>query len=155
MTTEAPVQEPPLPPAKPRSKKALIITVAIVGALAIIAAITLVILGVLKDQQDRAESDRRQFFLSARSQCDIAPSDTEVIDDYNTIVFERVTKYDGATGEQIFCFLDDIGAPESLATKIENTRSLDGTRDQTWNGFRAEWTYHPDDGLYLLVERTQ
>lgn len=52
----------------------------------------------------------------------------------------------------VVCVLNELDAPESLFTKLDSTRALDGTQSVDWSGFTASWTYHPDNGLNVIVE---
>lgn len=52
----------------------------------------------------------------------------------------------------VVCVLNELDAPESIFTKLESTRALDGTQSTEWSGYTASWTYHPDDGLNIIVE---
>jgi len=49
----------------------------------------------------------------------------------------------------ILIYLD---APDSLFARMDNTRALDGTQTATWGDITAYWTYHPDDGLSVVLE---
>lgn len=50
-------------------------------------------------------------------------------------------------------FLDELGFNgAAVVGRMENTRALDGTLTADGDGVRASWTYHPDDGLNLVVE---
>lgn len=67
----------------------------------------------------------------------------------------------GQFGETLFVDLDALGAAlEELGfggatlARIENTRALDGTQTATAGDLTASWTYHPDDGLQVVIERT-
>ena len=40
----------------------------------------------------------------------------------------------------------------SIMSRIGNTRALDGTQTAESEIASASWTYHPDDGLSLVVE---
>jgi hypothetical protein len=51
--------------------------------------------------------------------------------------------------------LDALGFPSSTGSKIQGTRALDGTLTASGDGVAATWTYHPDDGLRVVVERTR
>lgn len=127
------------------------------------AAVLVVIAGAVgvfsfnKVQEIKAAEALEEFratqFESAAKSCGIPSDQYDVIDDGDTAKLSRVTKYDGATGDDAFCFLGKLGAPESLEEKISRTRALDGTREDSWSEFSATWTYHPDSGLNLLVER--
>jgi hypothetical protein len=50
------------------------------------------------------------------------------------------------------CILDYLETPESVRAHIEGTRALDGRQTDSWDGFTAAWTYHPDDGLDITIE---
>ena len=41
--------------------------------------------------------------------------------------------------------------PTTVIAQMDSTRALDGTRDATWDGMTATWTYHPDDGLDVIL----
>lgn len=50
--------------------------------------------------------------------------------------------------------LVELGFSESIESKIGNTRALDGTLTASGEHASASWTYHPDDGLSIVIERT-
>jgi hypothetical protein len=56
-----------------------------------------------------------------------------------------------AETEAAMCVLDEIDAPKSVLARLGNTRALDGMRDARWGAYAASWTYHPDDGLNLII----
>ncbi|MHA3725057.1 hypothetical protein ACXR2T_14410 [Leucobacter sp. HY1910] len=101
-----------------------------------------------------AVTERNEAFQLAAQECGAGEGEYERLDGGEGIEFARVTKITGASYDTVWCFLESQGAPESLDVKIGRTRSLDGTREQAWGDFLATWTYHPDAGLNLLVERT-
>lgn len=62
-----------------------------------------------------------------------------------------------ASGEQLedaFCVLRTLGAPDFLIELVQSTRALDGRQSEEWDGYRADWRYHPDSGLQLTIIRT-
>jgi hypothetical protein len=59
--------------------------------------------------------------------------------------------YDTAPLEAV---LADLGFAHSISSKIGNTRALDGTLTADGDHTSASWTYHPDDGLNIVIERT-
>lgn len=61
-------------------------------------------------------------------------------------------KSTGTSMTTVVCVLGEVGAPDSLYSKIDSTRALDGTKTAEWSGFSASWTYHPDNGLNIIVE---
>lgn len=101
-----------------------------------------------------AQVERNEAFRLDAQRCGIDSSSYERLDGGEAIQFIRVSKFDGPSYETVWCFLEEQGAPKSLDVKIGQTRSLDGTREESWGDLLATWTYHPDAGLNILVERT-
>lgn len=52
---------------------------------------------------------------------------------------------------QVTCYLRELGAPDYVTTHMDQTRALDGRQSDSWGEFEASWTYHPDDGLDILI----
>ena len=61
----------------------------------------------------------------------------------------------GADYIDVLCVLDQLEVPDSVNTRIGNTRALDGRQTATWDDFDASWGYHPDSGLDIVVELSQ
>ena len=49
------------------------------------------------------------------------------------------------------CVYDELNMPNSIQTKIDHTRPIDGTQTDKWNGITATWTYS-DDELTVILE---
>lgn len=56
--------------------------------------------------------------------------------------------------EGLSALLDELGLPASTLARIEGTRAVDGTQVVETESITGRWTYHPDDGLNLILERT-
>ncbi len=50
---------------------------------------------------------------------------------------------------------DLLGLPSSVYTKMSNTNALSGTQTYSANKLEISWTYHPDNGLEVIYERTE
>lgn len=71
-----------------------------------------------------------------------------------TISFDTAGEDDNGVGddiEDIACVLLALRAPSFIVTEIDNTRALDGMQRDHWQKFKASWTYHPDDGLNIVI----
>lgn len=55
--------------------------------------------------------------------------------------------------QTVACVLDELNATGAVRSHIESTRALDGRQTDSWDGFTAAWTYHPDDGLDITIEQ--
>lgn len=58
----------------------------------------------------------------------------------------------GANFNDVSCVLTALGAPDSVAARMGQTRALDGTQTASWDDFTATWTYHPDAGLNVILD---
>lgn len=60
-----------------------------------------------------------------------------------------------AQGEAVFetlaCVLGLSGVPDRVISQISSTRALDGMQSAEWDGFGAQWTYHPDAGMNFTI----
>lgn len=48
-----------------------------------------------------------------------------------------------------------LNLPESLDNKMDNTRSMDGRLQETYDKVTVSWTYHPDKGLEVMYEKNK
>ncbi len=58
----------------------------------------------------------------------------------------------GTSYSNVICVLDELGMPDSVSSRMGNTRALDGRQDAQWGEFSATWGYHPDSGMNVVVE---
>lgn len=49
------------------------------------------------------------------------------------------------------CILDELDAPASMRERMAFTRAIDGTQEDQWSLYRATWTYHPEQGLNVVI----
>ncbi len=49
------------------------------------------------------------------------------------------------------CVLDGLKMPAAVQTHMFETRALDGRQENAWPGFTASWSYHPDQGMDVIV----
>lgn len=58
---------------------------------------------------------------------------------------------DGASISDTFCLLDATEVSTAAMAQIEGTTSLQGRQSASWGDVDASWTYHPDNGLDLIL----
>jgi hypothetical protein len=75
--------------------------------------------------------------------------DGESADSANRFMPNRVQ--DGLTIAASARLLSALDMPQSISARMSGTRALDGTQTGEWGDFSATWTYHPDDGLDIVV----
>ena len=96
---------------------------------------------------------QKQEFATAVSACKAAPHATVAADGSSLVMNTFGNNQPGMSVVTLSCVLRELDAPESLMQRMETTRAIDGTREETWGSFRATWTYHPDQGLYVVISR--
>ena len=89
-------------------------------------------------------------FAKAGESCELSILQYQLLDDGSAI--QMSTELLASTAD-IRCVLAELEAPSSTWAKIGDTRALDGRQEDDWPGFKASWTYHPDSGLNILIER--
>lgn len=90
----------------------------------------------------------------------IAESSQSTSIDFNTVEQECANKDDGTTmrvgdggdslslsmsdyseGKVFACVASEVDLPDSIRSKMESTRAIDGTQSDTWDGLRVTWSY--------------
>jgi hypothetical protein len=75
-------------------------------------------------------------------------------DDGKTLIIQTKPKDDdplGITGLALDCVYTQLDVPAHVSERIGATRSLDGRQEDTWNGYSASWSYHPDNGANVII----
>lgn len=74
-------------------------------------------------------------------------------DDGNTLTVASSGKEAAGNATAVSsCVLIELGAPLSVLSKVEGTTAMMGRQTDSWDDYQATWTYHPDNGLELIVE---
>lgn len=90
-------------------------------------------------------------------ECRIGSSDfARVGDEGRSLTLDQRGNEDanGLGYDDIECVLDAIDMPDSAFERMLQTSSNDGFQDAEWDQTRATWSYHPDDGLNVIIELT-
>jgi hypothetical protein len=51
----------------------------------------------------------------------------------------------------VVCLLGNLKTPEAVKAHMDSTRALDGRQEDSWPGYTAAWSYHPDTGIDLVI----
>ena len=57
----------------------------------------------------------------------------------------------GKSVKDVACVLVGLGAPQHIYSLIDATRALDGMQSESWGDYVARWTYHPNNGLTIVI----
>ncbi|GAB2762729.1 hypothetical protein [Nocardioides pakistanensis] len=109
------------------------------------------------DSGPKESAPERSRFEAAKETCQkdagyAAMVDTvEVVDDGRTLLMS--TEKDGLAGlEGVVCMLDELETPESVVNRVAKTTAMMGELTASADDLDYSWTYHPDNGLNMVVE---
>lgn len=90
----------------------------------------------------------------AKDNCAEFSLDVTIGDDGASLIISRAGAEErpGATILQAMCVLYELDVPDAVVFQIEGTRALDGRQHADWDGISASWTYHPDNGLNMILQ---
>jgi len=77
-----------------------------------------------------------------------------VEDDGTTLIVATLPEDDdplGVSSLAIGCIEEELEVPKWLQESISSTRALDGRQSEEWDNLSAQWGYHPDSGLNLII----
>jgi hypothetical protein len=60
-------------------------------------------------------------------------------------------KSPGLEIEDLACALKYMQVPSFVVTTMDETRALDGIQREEYGNFKISWTYHPDNGLDVVI----
>jgi hypothetical protein len=76
----------------------------------------------------------------------------EVLDNGKTLSIDGDGKEDqGAPVKEIACVLYAIPVPSYVISRMDQTRALDGVQREEFASFDISWSYHPDNGLDIVI----
>ena len=134
----------PPPPAKKRAVWPWIAA----GSAAAVAVLTVASLAM-------AGAFSQDPFTDVQSACDSAHTGTRIADGGDTFVIDGQGKEDvfGLDTAGVLCALDGLKMTTAVREHVSSTRALDGRQEDAWDGLKASWTYHPDNGLQMTVTK--
>ena len=94
-------------------------------------------------------------FQLALEHCKVSATDGAVLGDHNKTLtlqgFGVNYPTHSLVQDQEFCVLKALKITDAVTQMMESTRALDGTQKGAWGAINASWTYHPDDGLRVIL----
>ncbi|WP_455834080.1 hypothetical protein [Pseudarthrobacter siccitolerans] len=69
--------------------------------------------------------------------------------------YADLIKVTGLRTTDFACVFTALEMPDSIVSQMDGTRALDGTQKASWDKFAASWTYHPDNGLRVILTESK
>jgi len=91
---------------------------------------------------------------AAVEKCNLASSQyVNVMDDGHSLSLDgrSSSSVDGIEISDTTCVLLQLGIPAYITMLMSNTRSVDGMQREEYNVYKIYWTYHPDNGLDIVI----
>jgi hypothetical protein len=70
-----------------------------------------------------------------------------------TLVVDTESKRGSIAG--LNCVLREVGTPQSIQAALERTTAMQGVQDAEHQGLSYSWSYHPDNGVNMVIEETE
>lgn len=75
----------------------------------------------------------------------------EIADEGATLIIQTEGESDYAGYFDYLCVVGELGTSERIKSSIGNTTSMMGRQTAEEDGLSYEYSYHPDNGLYVLI----
>jgi len=100
---------------------------------------------------------KSQPMTDAAKACDVTANNWITVGDGGQSISMKSSgeEDDGADFSDINCVLVELQITDSVRSRINATRALDGRQSASWPGQSASWGYHPDHGLDIVIEVAQ
>jgi len=103
-----------------------------------------------------ASAEMQELFEGSSEMRALLQGNVVVEDDGKTLVVRtRSTDADplGASTISLECVQVQLEVPTRITESISTTRALDGRQNDQWDDYTAQWGYHPDNGLSLIISQ--
>lgn len=91
---------------------------------------------------------------AAQTTCDPDRDGTRLADDDQTLIIDSQGRQLGSgslTFGELLCLQTELHMTQAVIAHMGDTRALDGRQEDSWEGFTASWTYHPNSGLDAII----
>jgi hypothetical protein len=144
----APSEALPMSAAPTPKSRAAPILAGLVAVLAVVVVGLTIALLRTGDSGTPAARAGADAFSQARDACKVVAG-YQVEDAGKTLVMTVGSAF--MNTDTAACVFDKLGVPDAVRQHVSTTRALDGQQTDSWPGYTARWTYHPDDGLQMTI----
>lgn len=80
--------------------------------------------------------------------CDVSSYSIRLADDGGSILIDGAPSY---ALSDVACILNELDTPDFIVSEIDATTALMGRQHEEDGGISYEWSYHPDNGLDMVI----
>jgi hypothetical protein len=96
-----------------------------------------------------ASADPIPRFQAAYSQCRDNGATLTAADRLTTLIIDTRSKY--GSYEALECVLDHLGTSRAIRAQMNSTTAMMGVQDAEEDGLTYKWSYHPDNGVNMVI----
>lgn len=129
----------------------LVVVLALIGAWALIERASEEPDGEVATVEEDVQIPR--LTAAARECASLSGRDAVTVsEDGSALVIDMQNEDDTEGFEQAVCVFVELETSEATIAKVDGTTALMGVRTADESGLHYEWTYHPDNGLDMVIE---
>lgn len=96
----------------------------------------------------------------ALDRCDAAIADSKAVHPVGTTVFESADGghsilINSATQHEdivvLGCLFNELGTPQAIVAEMDSTTAMMGRQEAEADGINYAWSYHPDNGIDMVL----
>ena len=136
-----------------RRRRPLLIVAGAAAALVLIAVGGILWAALAPDEAKPAAMRQGPTLGEAKNKCAVNEAAVTVEDDGKTLLFDGSGKEDWGKADTsvLACILEQLKTPQAVIAHMDTTNALAGRQEDSWEGFTASWTYHPDNGMDVII----
>ena len=121
-------------------------------AAVLLLGVGVVIGSAIGSSSDESTPDSKPPFAAAKQKCAAYSPHAKLGDGGRSLTISGEGKErDGLPYTAVSCILREVDTPDAVIAQMESTRALDGRQQAQWGHIQASWTYHPDNGLQVIL----
>jgi hypothetical protein len=145
--------DPVVPPARRRMSRPLLLVTGGAAVLVLITVGGILWAGLAPDEAKPAAMRQGPTLREAKEKCAVNEAAVAVEDDGKTLLFDGSGKEDWGKADTsvLACILGALKTPQAVIAHMDTTNALAGRQEDSWEGFTASWSYHPDNGIDVII----
>jgi hypothetical protein len=104
------------------------------------------------ESEDQARKERTRF-EAAYAQCGDAGKTLTSADENTTLIIDTGSERGSLVA--MTCVLNHLQTSQAIRAQMDATTAMMGVQDAEEDGITYKWSYHPDNGVNMVIKDTQ